>query len=65
MFFRKPEQRKKKHPLLKVSVVALAALGVGGIFKCSKNMIKQTTGKIKSLFQNCAKADGAQSDMPS
>lgn len=49
MLFTKRE-RKRRHPILTLTVTALAALGLCGLFSASKNMITEKCEKIKSFF---------------
>ncbi len=49
MLFSKRE-RKKHHPLFALTVTALAAVGLCGIFSASKNMIAEKCEKIKHFF---------------
>ena len=54
MLFSKRE-RKKRHPIFTLTVTALAALGLCGIFSASKNMITEKCEKIKRFFCKCKK----------
>ena len=49
MLFSKRE-RRKRHPVLAISVAALAVLGLSGLFSASKNMITEKCEKIKYFF---------------
>lgn len=56
MLFSKRE-RKKRHPLFALTVTALAAVGLCGIFSASKNMIAEKCEKIKRFFCKKKKND--------
>ncbi len=56
MLFSKRE-RRKRHPILALSVTALAAIGLCGIFSASKNMITEKCEKIKHFFCKMKKKD--------
>lgn len=56
MLFSKRE-RRKRHPILALSVTALAALGLCGLFSASKNMITEKCEKIKHFFCKSKKKD--------
>ena len=49
MLFSK-RQRKRRHPLFSLTLTALAAIGLCGIFSASKNMITEKCEKIKHFF---------------
>ncbi len=49
MLFSKKE-RKRRHPLLSLTVTALAMVGLCGLFSASKNMIAEKCEKIKHFF---------------
>lgn len=49
MLFSKRE-RRKRHPLFALTVTALAAVGLCGIFSASKNIITEKCEKIKHFF---------------
>ncbi|MBQ8268263.1 MAG: hypothetical protein IJZ24_01100 [Clostridia bacterium] len=57
MLFSKRE-RRKRHPVLAISVAALAVLGLSGLFSASKNMITEKCEKIKHFFCKMKKKDG-------
>ncbi len=56
MLFSKKE-RKRHHPLFALTVTALAAVGLCGIFTASKNMIAEKCEKIKYFFCKKKKKD--------
>ena len=56
MLFTKRE-RKRRHPILRLTVTALAAVGLCGLFSASKNMITEKCEKIKHFFCKKKKKD--------
>lgn len=58
LFSRK--DRKRRHPLLALTVTALAAVGLCGLFSASKNMITEKCEKIKRFFCKSKKKEGCR-----